>query len=638
MKTRYIRLLSLLLAALLQLAPLVRTLLPQATGLAPSAWAIILKIGVGAVALAGFDAVSQASSIAISPPNATVGVPFVGVVTYSGGHAGSVASMALSNNCLSSLVPLFAGLSIQYLNANQAQVSGTPTSSGTFGFSVTVWEGGGCGGGHNDTRGTTLVVGSGGSGGQAPSNPTLPNTIGQVGSAVQMSGVSAGNPTPQYQWWTALGVPIAGATNPTLVINNLQLTNAGLYTLTASNSMNVSNSFFLLPKASCFLSVAISGGTNFTALNFTNYAPAGQAFTMFSYVTNGTTTTTNHYSWTYNYVNTISTSNTVPFTGAAATPARSGIYTVTFNTANSGGAVVSGQNYDSYWAFGYPPLFAGSLPANTNAAPGSSLALTIPVAGSLNVYNAAGGSGGFTTNTSAPCVFWYQNGTLIASQTYACGPTSSTTYSNSPVTATLTLTNVSPANNGSYTAVATNYWGSITSTPAILTVSSAGYAPVITTNPPAALQLLVGQSAALSVTVTGTPPFSFGWLKDNANLTDGATYSGAFSNLLTLTGVVLTNAGKYSVAIANSAGAVTSSVASVSVALPPTVAAGRLAGNLQITANTFTNLAYRVDAATNLSAPVWLPVLTNNTGASGNVGFQTNPASGPAVFYRVVFP
>jgi len=66
-------------------------------------------------------------------------------------------------------------------------------------------------GGHNDTRGTTLVVGSGGSGGQAPSNPTLPNTIGQVGSAVQMSGVSAGNPTPQYQWWTALGVPIAGA-------------------------------------------------------------------------------------------------------------------------------------------------------------------------------------------------------------------------------------------------------------------------------------------------------------------------------------------------------------------------------------------------------------------------------------------
>jgi len=145
MKTRYIRLLSLLLAALLQLAPLVRTLLPQATGLAPSAWAIILKIGVGAVALAGFDAVSQASSIAISPPNATVGVPFVGVVTYSGGHAGSVASMALSNNCLSSLVPLFSGLSIQYLNANQAQVSGTPTAAGTFGFSVTVWEGGGCG-------------------------------------------------------------------------------------------------------------------------------------------------------------------------------------------------------------------------------------------------------------------------------------------------------------------------------------------------------------------------------------------------------------------------------------------------------------------------------------------------------------
>jgi hypothetical protein len=638
MKMTYVRFLSVFLAALLQISPLLRSILPQATGLAPSAWAVILKIGIGATALIGFDAVSQASSISISPPNATVGTPYVGTVTYSGGHAGSVGSMTLTNTCLSALTSLFSGLSIQYLSANQAQVTGTPATPGTFGFTITVWDGSSCGGGHSDTRSTTLVIGSSGGGAVAPSNPTLANTIGQVGTVVSMSGVSAGNPTPQYQWWTGLGVPIAGATNSTLSIGNLQLTNAGVYTLTASNSQNAGNSFLSLPKANCFLSVAITGGTNYTALNFTNYAPAGQVLNMYSFITNGTSTTTNHYFWTYNYVNTISSSNTVPFTAASLTPAKSGIYTVTFNTTNGGGAVVSGQNYDSYWAFGYPPRFTNSMPSTTNVNSGTSVTLSIPVGGSLNVYNGAGGTGGFVTNSVAPCVFWYQDGALVAAQNYVCGPASSTAYSNSAVVAALPLASVSAANNGSYTAVVTNYWGSITSSPIVLTVGGLSYAPVITTNPPASLALLSGQNAAMSVTVTGTPPFTFQWRKDNANLMDGGIYSGSLTNVLALTKAVLTNAGNYTVAISNSVGAVTSSVANVQVALPPTMTANGVAGGLQFAGNTYTDILYRVESATNLADPVWLPVITNNTGSGGSVNFQTNANAGPSTFYRVVFP
>jgi len=639
MRAKFVKLMSILLALALQISPLIRSILPNTTGLAPSAWAMVLKIGVGAVALLGFDAVSQASSIAISPPNATIGVPYVGTITYSGGHAGSVSSMSFSNACLGSLAPFLAGLQIQYSGGNTATVSGTPTNGGSYAFSVEVYEGTSCGTGHTDTRSTTFLIGTNGGALVAPSNPILQNTVAQVGSVVQMSGVSAGNPTPQYQWWTGLGVPLVGETNSTLTINNLQLTNAGIYTLTASNSQTAGFSFAALPKANCYLSVAISGGTNFLALNYTNYAPAGVPLTMFSFLTNGTSTTTNHYSWTYNYVNVISTSNTVPLTVAALTPAKSGIYTVTFNSTNAGGGIVIGQNYDSYWVFGYPPMFTNSLPASTNVNSGANVTLTIPAAGSLNVYNGLGGAGSFVTNGSVPCVFWYQGNNLVASQSYVCGPTSSTTYSNSAVNASLALTGVTAANNGSYTVVVTNFWGSITSSPVALSVGGTTTpGPGITVQPPAALSLLAGQSSTISVTVTGAPPLSYQWRKDSSNLANSGTYSGVFTNVLMLSSVSSTNAGNYSIAISNSGGAITSSVTALSIAGPPQIGSTVLAGNLQLTANTTTGLTYIVEMSTNLAAAGWIAVQTNNTGVAGTVHFQTNATTSAASYYRLAFP
>ena len=51
MKTRFVRLLSIVLAVLLQTAPLLRSFLPSILGLAPSSWGLILRLGVGAAAL-----------------------------------------------------------------------------------------------------------------------------------------------------------------------------------------------------------------------------------------------------------------------------------------------------------------------------------------------------------------------------------------------------------------------------------------------------------------------------------------------------------------------------------------------------------------------------------------------------------
>jgi len=278
------------------------------------------------------------------------------------------------------------------------------------------------------------------------------------------------------------------------------------------------------------------------------------------------------------------------------------------------------------------------LPATTNVNTGSTTTLSIAIGGTLNFYDGAGGTAGYTTN-NAPCVFWYQNGSLVASQVYTNVPTSSATYSNTAVTASLTLSNVTSANNGNYTVVATNNWGSITSSPVALTVTSSSFAPGFATNPPAALALLAGQSSAISVTVTGTPPISYQWQKNGANLANGGIYGGVLTNTLTLASAPTNASGNYTVAVTNISGSITSSVAAVNIALPPKLAASLASpGNVQLNASTITDLTYVVQTATNLAAPAWTPLQTNNTGSSGNVNFQTNSTGSPVQFFRLVFP
>ncbi len=656
MKNRFIQILSLLLAAMLQLAPLMRSILPT-QGLAPSAWGFILKIGVGATALLGFDAVSQASSMALSPANATMGSPYSGVISYSG-HSSSVNSASCNGNCLAGGSIVTNGLTVAYDGAHSITINGTPTSTNAINFVAKVYKASSCGSGYSYSQTLKLLVNPIGGASQESTFTAAPqNQIAQVGTDVDLSGGASGNPIPKYQWWQGL-TPIAGQNSSVLHLTNVQLTNAGTYTLTASNSLDVGKTILTgLPSATCILSTCISGGTNFSALNYTNFAPAGVALSIYSYVTNSAGIT-NNYNWYYNGSGvSISPSNTLPITAAQLTPLKGGDYSVIFTNSltNSAGSYIgqvippsgtnvynfqvsAGQWYDSYWAFGYLPIFTNSLPASTNVNASSNVTFTIAVGGTLNVYTTGGVGATYSTNNVDPCVFWYQNGTLIASQNYVCGPVSLITYTNNAVNASLTLNNVSSANNGNYTVVATNFWGSVTSSAVALSVVSSASPPGFTVNPPSALSLLAGQSSAISVTVTGTPPISYQWRKNGANLANGGVYAGVLTNTLTLTAVTNGNSGNYTVAVTNTGGAVTSSVAIVNIATPPAVTAGSgTPGQLQLSANTLTGLTYVVQMATNLATPVWTPVLTNGTGSTGTINFQTNTTSGPNQFYQLKF-
>ena len=94
----------------------------------------------------------------------------------------------------------------------------------------------------------------------------------------------------------------------------------------------------------------------------------------------------------------------------------------------------------------------------------------------------------------------------------------------------------------SYSVILMNYGGSVTSSNASLQITNVLPAIMEPTN-----QLVgVGTTAILAVTVTnGTPPFRYQWQVGGMSLvngrTNGATISGATSNVLTISNVQLTN-------------------------------------------------------------------------------------------------
>jgi len=126
----------------------------------------------------------------------------------------------------------------------------------------------------------------------------------------------------------------------------------------------------------------------------------------------------------------------------------------------------------------------------------------------------------------------------------------------------LTLNNVQAADAADYTVVVTNTVGSVTSDPATLIVTAA--APVIVTQP-AAQSASFGGSASFTVIATGTAPLGYQWSKD------GSVIAGATSATLSLSNLSAADAGSYAVVVSNSVDAVTSTTATLTVLIPPSI-------------------------------------------------------------------
>lgn len=141
-------------------------------------------------------------------------------------------------------------------------------------------------------------------------------------------------------------------------------------------------------------------------------------------------------------------------------------------------------------------------------------------------------------------------------------------YSGS-ATPSLSISNlVSPGDSGSYYLVAANSAGTASNQVYVLTVNY--HLPIITPGQPASVTTFAGYSTSLTANqIGGSLPITNQWYKGTTALSDSGEISGSATSTLTINPAALSDAGSFKLVVSNPAGSVTSSVATVTVLVPP---------------------------------------------------------------------
>ena len=250
---RFTQTLPVILAAALQLMPLVRNLfINPATG---NTFAFILRWGIGSgVAVGAVDAVSGASVYFTSTTNftGTVNQPFSNSIVVSllgtGNPAATSDGFTLTNilnisdhttnfisNGKSTTNAMPPGLTFTCISINNADyiygsITGKVVNAGTYYIHVVCTSPG------NASVATNVFFTIAP---QLASTPTITNQpislTNNVSSNATFS-VTAGTAPLSYQWYFNTNTVELNATNSSLTLTNLQLTNAGTYSVIITNS------------------------------------------------------------------------------------------------------------------------------------------------------------------------------------------------------------------------------------------------------------------------------------------------------------------------------------------------------------------------------------------------------------------
>jgi hypothetical protein len=153
-----------------------------------------------------------------------------------------------------------------------------------------------------------------------------------------------------------------------------------------------------------------------------------------------------------------------------------------------------------------------------------------------------------TATGTTPLSFqWQKNGSGLANGNGLSGAT----------TSALSIQSAQLTDAGDYRVVVTNSAGGVTSGTATLIVQ----APPAISVQPAGQTVAIGGTAIFSVTASGVPTPAYRWLFNGVSLAEGGQFTGTATPTLSVANVQSANVGNYSVVVANVAGAVTSSVA-----------------------------------------------------------------------------
>ena len=594
---------AVVLAALLQVLPLARTLITNpATG---STFAIILRWGIGAGAVVGsVDAVSGATSLFTSPTtfSGAVGTYFTNNVsaTIGGGNTASSSDYFLVNagiqvspklaNGQVTTVAMPPGLSFKPFWVNgtptmNGAIYGTPTAPGSYPVSIT------CGSPGNGAISTTVTITISGS-----VAPTAPAITGQPAAANVIAGknatftVTASGTAPLTYYWAKNGTALANAGNVSGA-NTATLTLTGVTTADAGNySVLVSNAVSTVTSTAAALTVITP------PVITSSPAPQTQAVgssANFSVTANGSAPL--NYFWLKNGA---TIANGTKYTGVNV----SNLTVAALTTADAGNFSVIITNLAGGVTSSIAPLTVVSSPT-----------ITTPPA---NVAVIAGANAAFTVTAagSTPLFYqWLKNSAPLANGGNISGA----------ATATLSISAATSADAAGYSVTVSNALGAVTSTAATLTVA---IPPAITTAPVGAT-ILAGSNVTFTVTATGTAPLAYQWLKN------GGVIAGATAATLTLTKVSATDAANYSVTVTNAVGSATSSSAALTVLVPPAITAQP--ANISVTQGN--NAAISVTATG--TAPLSFQWLKNGVpivGANSNVLTLSVVTTNDAASYSVV--
>src|SRR6266478_3902024 len=353
-----------------------------------------------------------------------------------------------------------------------------------------------------------------------PTNQTV--TAGQTASF----NVAATGTAPLSYQWQKNGANIAGATSSS-------------YTTPATTTSDSSSTFQVAVSNSA--GTVTSGAATLT-VNAAPVAPSITTQPTNQTVTAGQTASFNvaatgtaplSYQWQKNGANIAGATSSSYTTPATTTSDSSSTFQVA--VSNSAGTVTSA---------------AATL--TVNAAPVAPSITTQPASQTVT----AGQTASFSvaaTGTAPLSYQWQRNGVAIGGATSSNYTTPATTSSD---------------NGAQFTVAVSNTAGSVTSNAATLTVNAASVAPSITTQP-TSQTVIAGQAATFSVAATGTAPISYQWRKN------GTAISGASSASYTTPAATSSDSGsQFTVVVSNSAGAVTSAAATLTVnpaAVPPSI-------------------------------------------------------------------
>lgn len=370
------------------------------------------------------------------------------------------------------------------------------------------------------------LTGCGGGGGGDPGTPLPPEpailapviTAGPQDVAVQEGAparfsVTATGTDLGYQWQVA-GQPVANASSPTLTLPAVTLADNG-----ATVMVTVANTAGSV-RASARLAVApmpVAPTITTQPQSLTVVAGAAASFSVAA-----TGSEPMSFQWFLNGT-AIAGATAATHAIAAAGTADAGRYSV--QVRNAAGQAASEEATLAVQPAAQAPAIT-QQPQNTAVTAGGRVSLSVVAQG-----------------TGPLAYAWQKDGVAIPGATEA-------TFAKEPV---------DTADAGAYRVTVVNTAGSVTSAPAVVTVTAVPQAPTIRTQPQN-VQVNAGASAVFRVTADGTPPLAYQWQRD------GVPVAGATGESFTLApATILDNAARLSVVVTGAAGQVTSADAMLTV-------------------------------------------------------------------------